>query len=411
MFHRSILHRLAHRGRHQRHAAVGTLVAGALAAGVLTGCTIGDPHAADSGSQNGAAASSSEAPPNPAGSIKASVRNGEKQAPVKDLFTVTAEEKLTSVTLTNDADQPVEGSFNADRTQWTAKEKLGYDRSYKLVAKSADHKLASSFSTVSPTAQTWGALSPLDGSVVGVGQSIAIRFDSVIEDRKAAQDAITVKTSPEVQGAFYWISSQEVRWRPQKYWAPGTKVTVKADLYGAQLGDGVYGGADRTASFTIGDDVRAVVDNNTKQMTVTKNGKKLKTMPVSTGMDGGRWATPNGVYQVGDKAEQMTMDSTTYGFSLAEGGYRTQVQYATQMSYSGIYIHAAPWSEWAQGSENTSHGCINVSTSDAQWVYNTMKRGDIVEVKNTTGPKFSGYDGLGDWNIDWKTWSAGNTKG
>ena len=37
-----------------------------------------------------------------------------------------------------------------------------------------------------------------------------------------------------------------------------------------------------------------------------------------------------------------------------------------------------------------------------------FKRGDIVEVKNTTGEQLDGHDGLGDWNIPWKTWSAGN---
>ena len=36
------------------------------------------------------------------------------------------------------------------------------------------------------------------------------------------------------------------------------------------------------------------------------------------------------------------------------------------------------------------------------------KRGDIVEVLNTTGPTLSGTDGLGDWNIPWDTWKAGN---
>ncbi|WP_455006031.1 PTS sugar transporter subunit IIA, partial [Corynebacterium propinquum] len=38
----------------------------------------------------------------------------------------------------------------------------------------------------------------------------------------------------------------------------------------------------------------------------------------------------------------------------------------------------------------------------------TVKRGDVIEVKNTSGGTLSGYDGLGDWNIDWETWSAGN---
>ena len=75
------------------------------------------------------------------------------------------------------------------------------------------------------------------------------------------------------------------------------------------------------------------------------------------------------------------MDSSTYGVpSNSPNGYRTEVDYATQISYSGIYVHAAPWSVGSQGYSNVSHGCLNVSTSNAQWFYDNTKRGDIVEI-------------------------------
>ena len=80
------------------------------------------------------------------------------------------------------------------------------------------------------------------------------------------------------------------------------------------------------------------------------------------------------------------MDSSTYGVpSNSPNGYRTEVDYATQISYSGIYVHAAPWSVGSQGYSNVSHGCLNVSTSNAQWFYDNTKRGDIVEIVNTVG--------------------------
>jgi hypothetical protein len=78
------------------------------------------------------------------------------------------------------------------------------------------------------------------------------------------------------------------------------------------------------------------------------------------------------------------------------------------MSYSGIYVHAAPWSVGSQGYDNVSHGCLNVSTGNAQWFFNNTKRGDIVEVINTVGSTLPGTDGLGDWNIPWEQWRAGN---
>ena len=103
------------------------------------------------------------------------------------------------------------------------------------------------------------------------------------------------------------------------------------------------------------------------------------------------------------------MDSSTFGLAVDAGGYRTSVNYATQMSYSGIYVHSAPWSIGAQGVYNQSHGCINISPEAAQWFQSVVKRGDIVRVFNTGGEQLNPFDGLGDWNMDWETWSKGNT--
>lgn len=383
-----------------------------VAAGVSVSaaCTIDTGNSATPESSSATAGDNAKAE-EPEVELTANVEDGEEGVAVADFITVSAPEKMTKVTLTNDAGEEVSGTLSKDGKKWTADEKLGYGRAYELDAKSKNAKLNASFTTETPAAQTNAALSPLDGSTVGVGQSISFQFDTPIQDRQAVQDLISIETTPKVEGAFYWLSAQALRWRPENYWKPGTEVHVKADLYGRDLGGGVYGQFDREAKFTIGDDMRAVVDDATKTMTFFKNGKVVQTMPVSNGRDGGRWATPNGIYQVGDMYESLTMDSETFGYSLADGGYNTDVNYATQLSYSGIYIHGAPWSEWAQGNTNTSHGCVNVSDANAQWVYNNMKRGDIVRIKNTSGGQMSGNDGLGDWNIDWDTWKAGNANG
>lgn len=398
--------------RSRFHTSIRKVVAGVVviaAVGATTAaCTIDTSDRAQGDQQSADNDQTEKAEPKSTG-IKANVKDGDTSASVADFITVSSQDKLESVALINDAGLEVPGTLSKDKKKWVAKEKLGYGRSYELKATSAeDEKLSASFTTEAPAGQTNAALSPLDGSTVGIGQSVSFQFDTAITDRKAVEDLISIETSPHVEGAFYWISNQTLRWRPEKYWKPGTEVSVKADFYGHDLGGGVYGEADRSAKFTIGDAMRAVVDDAAKTMTFYKNGKVVQTMPVSNGMDGGRWATPNGVYQIGDQHETLLMDSSTFGYSKAEGGYSTDVEFATQMSYSGVYIHGAPWSEWAQGNTNTSHGCINVSIPNAQWVYNNLKRGDIVEVKNSSGPQLDGHDGLGDWNIDWETWSAGN---
>jgi lipoprotein-anchoring transpeptidase ErfK/SrfK len=119
--------------------------------------------------------------------------------------------------------------------------------------------------------------------------------------------------------------------------------------------------------------------------------------------------TDNGTYIVAERLADMVMDSSTYGVAVnSPDGYRTEVKWATRMSYSGIFVHAAPWSVGSQGRANVSHGCLNASTENAKWFYDNTKRGDIVEVVNTVGPTLPGTDGLGDWNIPWEQWKAGN---
>lgn len=171
----------------------------------------------------------------------------------------------------------------------------------------------------------------------------------------------------------------------------------------------MFGEDNVQTHFTIGDEVIATADDNTKILTVRVNGEVVKSMPTSMGKDS--TPTANGIYIVGSRYKHIIMDSSTYGVPVnSPNGYRTDVDWATQISYSGVFVHSAPWSVGAQGHTNTSHGCLNVSPSNAQWFYDHVKRGDIVEVVNTVGGTLPGIDGLGDWNIPWDQWRAGNAK-
>ncbi|MDY5833359.1 MAG: Ig-like domain-containing protein [Corynebacterium glucuronolyticum] len=340
------------------------------------------------------------------------VGDGSTVSPSQDIEVHTFGAELVSAKLINDADEVVADlggggklSSETSTSSWRVTEPLGYGRTYTLTARdSGGQTVESTFTTVTPTYRAEAYVSP-DDSEVGVGQTVNIRFDITIPDayKKAAESTVKVTADPPTEGAFYWVNQSELRWRPKDHWQPGTKVRVEAKPFGHRLGQSTWGGDNTEAEFTIGDEVIAYVDNNTKIMTVKKNGETVKTMPVSMGRDGGRWSTPPGTYIIGDKNPSMIMDSETFGLSHESGGYRTKVNYATQMSYSGIYVHAAPWSVWAQGNTNTSHGCINVSTENAKWFQEFVKRGDLVVVENTTGDTLSPYDGLGDWNFDWAT--------
>ncbi|MFC6013114.1 L,D-transpeptidase [Nocardia lasii] len=318
---------------------------------------------------------------------------------------------FTDVTLTNQQGGAVAGVLAPDGRSWATSEVLGYGKTYKLTAAAIGlggaNSSTLSFTTSSPNNQTKPYLLPGEGDVVGIGQPVAIQFDENIPDRRAAQDAIKITTEPAVEGAFYWVNNREVRWRPEHYWTPGTKVTVDVNVYGKDLGKGVFGQENIHSFFTIGDAVIFTADDNTKQVVVEKNGQVIMTMPTSMGKDS--TPTDNGIYIVSDRHEKLIMDSSTYGVAVnSADGYRTPVDYATRISYSGIFFHSAPWSVGQQGYSNASHGCLNLSPANARWVYENAKRGDITIVKNTVGGTLSGVDGLGDWNIPWAEWKAGN---
>jgi len=344
--------------------------------------------------------------------LTASVKDGAVGVSVESPVIVSAEDGvLGAVTMVNDEGTLVAGQLSPDGLMWSTAEPLGYNKRYTLNAQSlglggvASQQM--SFETHSPENLTMPYLLPNDGEVVGVGQPVAIRFDENIPNRSAAEKAIKITSNPPVQGAFYWLNNREVRWRPAAYWTPGTTVDVAVNTYGVDLGDGLFGQEDVTTRFTIGDEVITTVDDSTKTLTVKRNGEVIKSMPVSMGKNS--TPTNNGTYIVGDRFGHIVMDSSTYGVPVnSPNGYRTEVDFATQISYSGIFVHAAPWSVGSQGYSNVSHGCINVSTSNAQWYYNNSKRGDVVEIANTVGSILPGTDGLGDWNIPWEQWKAGN---
>lgn len=226
-------------------------------------------------------------------------------------------------------------------------------------------------------------ITPGVGETVGVAQPVIINFPQPVTDRTGAQRAIQITSSHPVAGHFYWFNNRQVRWRPTEFWPAGTDLVVHA-------------GASYSA-FHIGDAVIATADDNTKTITITRNGQTIKTMPTSMGKPGHE--TPSGTYIVGEKFRKMWMDSSTYGVpATAPEGYRLEVEYATRIAGNGIFVHAAPWSVRQQGVTDVSHGCLNVSTANAQWFFDTMHKGDAVIVKNTGGPTADPRDGLGDWN-------------
>ena len=248
--------------------------------------------------------------------LQASVTDGDIGVTVEEPVTVSVEAGvLGEVTLVNAQGRVVAGELSTDGVSWRSAEPLGYNKEYTLNADAyglggVTHTSAT-FETHSPQNLTMPYVMPDDGAVVGVGQPISVTFDEPIPNRLAAQRAVTVTTTPAVEGAFYWLSGREMRWRPAEYWKPGTTVEVQVKTYGVDLGDGLFGQDDVTSRFTIGDEVIATADDATKTLTVRVNGEVAKTMPISMGKDSS--PTDNGTYIVAERLADMVMDSSTYG--------------------------------------------------------------------------------------------------
>lgn len=348
----------------------------------------------------------------PAPAVRVSVPDGSTGvSPIAPVTVTATDGTLGDVQLLAVDGTSVPGVRSPDGVTWMSSEPLAYKSTYRVTvgARQQHGSATSRFSTVAPRTLTLPYLNPTGREVVGIGQSAAVKFDEPVQDKAAAEAAITVTTTPAVEGAFYWFNDQEVRWRPQYYWTPGTQVQVMAAVYGKDMGGGVYGQQDVRSSFTIGDAVVGTADDDTKTLSVAVNGEVVKSMPISMGKNS--TPTDNGVYIVADQHTEYTMDSSTYGVPAdAPDGYVTKVQYASRLSYSGIFVHGAPWSVGDQGQRNVSHGCLNVSVDNARWFYDNVGKGDVVVVQNTVGPTLAGNEGLGDWNVPWEEWRAGGAE-
>ncbi|WP_010540639.1 L,D-transpeptidase [Dietzia alimentaria] len=332
---------------------------------------------------------------------------------------------ISDITLTNDAGKEIEGELSRDGSEWKPAVTLGYGRTYTLEityegavggprTDKRSFTMAQPQSIVTPTLASSGGGALESGREYGVGIIVAARFDQPITDHDKAEEHMVVTTTPEVEGNWFWLNDSTAHWRPRDYYEPGTRVRVNLDTEGRELGDGQWGGENAEADFTIGERRVAIADDATKTVSVFHNQKLVKTMPTSMGKGG--WATYGNVsmhfwtqpgnYTVLDKASSVRMDSTTYGLPLS-AGYQVTVDHGVRLTNDGIYFHALESSMWAQGNTNISHGCLNLSPTDAKWYFDQAVAGDVVEVRGTGGPDLEVWQS-GDWSVPWEKWQSGS---
>jgi lipoprotein-anchoring transpeptidase ErfK/SrfK len=385
-------------------------VAVMASAGLLltAGCTStpGNPSRAE------AAIDTSDSTPTPQAAISFTPASNTTDVSPGEPVTVTATNgELTGVTVTDDKGRAMAGETSADGLTWTSAKGVKISRKYRLAATAVDAdgrvtEASGFFATVTPHKVLDTSISPLDGQSVGVGMPVIVRFTAPVKDRAAVESALEVKSQKAIQGAWSWVSDEEVHFRPKEYWPAYNTVTVKVNLKGVDAGRGVWGMENRSIKFRTGSSMISVVDVDAHTLTVWRNGQKARVIPVSTGKDG--FLTRNGTKVVLEKHTLKIMDAATIGISKSDPEYyRLEVPYALRVTWSGEFVHSAPWSVGSQGRDNVSHGCVGMSPSNAIWLFNQTTVGDVVRVTGSPRQLEPG-NGYTDWNVSWATWLKGS---
>jgi lipoprotein-anchoring transpeptidase ErfK/SrfK len=329
---------------------------------------------------------------------------------------------LSDVTVTDGDGARLPGALAADDLSWRSTEPLGAGRKYsvQVITDGGSDGYSSTvrtFTTKSASNLLSAELGPSDGAVYGVGEPITATLSAPVPDpaaRKQVESALTVKSNPSVTGGWYWVDDKTLHFRPQGYWPAHTAVSVSFDMHGRRIGgpsSHLYAGPPSHIAFRTGEKVVAVTDVASDYMTVYRNGNEVRSVPVTTGKAGFR--TRGGIKVVLEQAPTVYMNSNTVGIAAGStNAYHMNVYWDTRVTWSGEYVHAAPWSVGHQGVSNVSHGCTGLSTGDARWFYETVRKGDIVQVVHAEGAQMEPFgNGFGDWNLGWGAWQRGSAVG
>ncbi|PNG16399.1 hypothetical protein C1J00_42140 [Streptomyces cahuitamycinicus] len=341
-------------------------------------------------------------------------KDGAKSVDTSGALKVTAAKgKLTEVEVKDAKGKKIDGEISGDGATWTPSTHLAGATKYTVhaVAKDSEGRTAAEdagFTTLTPENTFIGTFTPEDGSKVGVGMPFSIRFSRGITHPEDVEKAIRIKTEPAVDVEGHWFGNDRLDFRPEKYWKPGTKVTVDLNLDGVEGRSGVYGEQDKKVEFTIGRNQVSVVDAKKLTMKVMRDGKVVKTIPVTTGKPG--METWNGQMVISEMLTVTRMNGETVGYG---GEYDIKdVPHAIRLTTSGTFLHGNYWASGAFGNYNASHGCIGLrdvrggwdEKVAAAWFFNHSMVGDVVVVKNSEDRIVDPDNGLNGWNMSWEKW-------
>ncbi|QES50488.1 hypothetical protein DEJ50_24360 [Streptomyces venezuelae] len=322
--------------------------------------------------------------------------------------------RITDVTAVDTHGRRLAGELSAKGDRWHSTVPLAAGVRYTVTVATEDERGAPgqrtlSFETTPAKKLLKVEFGPEEGTY-GVGQPLDATLNEPVTDKAAralVERALVVDAKPHVlEGAWHWIDDTHIQYRPKDYWPAHSSVTLRSNLEGIKIGDDMHGAASTPLKLEFGDRVEVITNAASHWMTFKRNGEVVSSLPITTGKPG--FATRNGTKVVLGKQYFVRMRGDTVGIGGSEY-YNLPVYWATRVTWSGEYVHAAPWSIGSHGYANVSHGCTGMSTGNAAWFYENIREGDLVTVVNSIGdwmPTFG--NGYGAWNLDWKEWREGS---
>ncbi|MGA5701125.1 L,D-transpeptidase [Peterkaempfera bronchialis] len=341
--------------------------------------------------------------------------DGAAEVPPTGAVRVTATHgRLTSVRLADDSGHTVPGRLTPGGAVWEPDGRLALSTRYTLDAVARDPEgleaaRHAAFSTLVPKHTFVAFFTPEDGSTVGVGMPVSLRFTRSITDRAAVERAVRVSSDPPVPVRLHWFGDRRLDFRPKFFWSPGTRVVLSLGLRDQEGAPGVYGVQDKEVRFTVGRSQVSTVDVGSRTMAVRRGGHLLRTIPISAGSP--QHPTYNGYLVISEKYAVTRMNSHTVG--LGSEYDIPDVPHAMRLTGSGTFVHGNYWADPSVfGTRNTSHGCVGLpdvkgggARTPAGWFFSRSLLGDVVRVVGSGDRTVAPDNGLGDWNLPWARWS------
>ncbi|WP_246475930.1 L,D-transpeptidase [Brevibacterium renqingii] len=299
-----------------------------------------------------------------------------------------------------------------ESTAWISTYDLVADSSYEVHATATtsegdEVELAAEVTVGATDASPMSVRTTLaDDQTVGVAAPIILNFGSTVSEeyRDDIERRLSVEVTDEdgkkrkVKGSWGWLydnPQSRLHFRPKEFWPAHSKVSVDVPLKNVPTGEHSVGRNDLTLDFEIGRKQVVEADVKTHRMVVTRDGKEVMDFPASLGAP--KSPSYNGTHVVMSKAAEYTMTSEQWD-------YETDVQWAVRIHNNGEFIHAAPWSAGVQGSQNVSHGCVNLTTARAKEYFDSAIFGDPVEITGSQVSLSTQDSDISDWVYSWDDW-------